>query len=35
MPLFIINCDIHKNRLDKFKKYVKKSPKLNFVEKVV
>ena len=25
MPLFIINCDIHKNRLDKFKKYAKKS----------
>ena len=25
MPLFIINCDIHKNRLDKFKKYAKKA----------
>ena len=23
MPLFIINCDIHKNRLDKFKNMLK------------
>ena len=29
MPLFIINCDIHKNRLDKFKKSAKNA-KLKF-----